>query len=233
MHRPIVWITGAALLAVVIATLLVQGATREPAAGRSAPRVVVRSPSHAPTHEAARELGGPGSPEVVVLGDLAPTRAARAPAPAPRGATSRPRVVHEIVYVDAPAAEPVSPPMSVATAAPEVPVEPAPEVAMAPAELPSTLPAPPPVEPVPAERGPSRAGGIVTGAAIGAGIGAVLGGSRGALRGAIGGAAGGAIGGRSGGVLGGVLGGIGGRGRTTGGGGCYRDSVFDYAYLTP
>lgn len=211
MHRPIVWIPGAALLAVAIAALLVLGATSEPAAGRSAPRVVVRSPSQsAPTHEAARELGGPGAPEVVVLGELAPTRAARAPAPAPRGgATSRPQVVHEIVYVDA---APVSPaPMSIASPDPTA-VAPAPEVAMdtQPAELPSTLPAPPPVQPAPAQRGPSRAGGIVTGAAIGAGIGAVLGGSRGALRGAIGGAAGRAIGGR-----------------------CNTGSVYDLASLTP
>ena len=214
MHRPIVWIPGAALLAVAIAALLVQGATREPAAGRSAPRVVVRSPSQsAPTHEAAHRLGGSGSPEVVVLGDLAPTRAARAPAPAPRGATSRPRVVHEIVYVDAAPAEPA--PMSAASPDPTSVAPPALEVAMGttPDELPSTLPAPPPVEPAPTQRGPSRAGGIVTGAAIGAGIGAVLGGSRGALRGAIGGAAGGAIGGR--------------------GGSCRSSSVYDYAFLTP
>lgn len=230
MHRPIVWIPGVVvLLAVAIAALLAQGVAREPAAGRSAPRVVVRSPSPSPTtHEAARSLGGPGSPEVVVLGDLAPTRA---PAPAPRAAAPRQRVVHEIVYVDAPAAEPVSPvPMSVARPDPTSEPPPAPEVAMAPADLPSTLPAPPPAQPFPEQRGPSRAGGIVTGAAIGAGIGAVLGGSRGALRGAIGGAAGGAIGGRSGGVLGGVLGGVGGRGRGGGGGTC---PGHDLAYLTP
>jgi hypothetical protein len=232
MPRPLVWVPGVVLSAVAIAALLILGASREPAAGRSAPRVVVRSPAApAPASGAARDLSRSGAPEVVVLGDLAPARVAPTPAPARRSASARPRAIHEIVYVDAPAAEAYPEPISMESPAAE-PVRASTAVEPAPVSLPPVASVPPSA-PVPTPRGSSRAGAIVTGAAIGAGVGAVLGGGRGALRGAIGGAAGGAIGGRSGAVLGGVLGGASGRGRAPRRGGCYTGSTYELVSATP
>jgi hypothetical protein len=213
MPRPLVWVSGGVLLVLAIAGLVAFGSAGEPASEPAAHRVVVRSAAAAPpSFDSSRDPAGPGTPEVVVLGDVAPAAAARAPAPARRSAR---REVVEVVYVDGPAprAEELADPDPAPLAAPAVEAypEPAaypePEVASAPAPAPRTAPA---------RAGSSRTGAIVTGAAVGAGVGAIFGGGRGALRGAIGGAAGGAIGGRTGGVLGGVLGGASGRGRTGG-----------------
>ena len=225
MPRPLVWVPGVVLPAVAIAALLVLGASREPAVERTAPRVVVRSPAApAALSEAARGLSRSGAPEVVVLGDLAPARSARATALQRRPASARPRAIHEIVYVDAPAEETAPPgPIPAESHAAEPARASTPAVEPAPVLVPPVAALPP--APVPASRGPSRAGAIATGAAIGAGVGAVLGGRRGALRGA--------IGGRSGAVLGGVLGGASGRGRAPRGGGCPTGSIYELVSATP
>ncbi|HUP00412.1 MAG TPA: hypothetical protein VM737_02700 [Gemmatimonadota bacterium] len=215
----------------------------EPAAERSAPRVVFQQPQSSPSDVATAVALGPagGSPEVIVLGEPRPTQAA--PRPAPRAAPA-PQVIVRTVYVDAPPetpreTEPIAPSWPadervepVATypepvyepSAPADPVyEPVATTWPAPGPTPTTFPVP--------DQGPNRTQDAIVGAAIGAGIGAVLGGRDGAIRGGIGGGIGGAIGGRNGAILGGVLGGSnrggvlgGGRGRVPRrGGGCYAE----------
>jgi hypothetical protein len=226
MPRPLVWLSGVVLLAVALAALVYRGAAREPAAQRSTPRIVVLDPPRtAPSrvHDAGSTRHD--GPEVVVVGDLAPARRSASSLPSERVAKA-PRVIHEIVYVTAPADEGLAAsvvyepgPASSSAMTRETPSEPG-AIADGPDPIVAN-PAPRPTVPAPVGRTSNPAGDIAAGAAIGAGIGAVLGGGRGALRGALGGAAGGAIGGRSGAVLGGVLGGVGSGSRGRRGGGCW------------
>lgn len=228
MTRPRSVLQGVVLLAGALAC------QAEPAAERSAPRVVVRSSHSSPAAvQAAGVPVGPAgtAPEVIVLGEPAPREpAAPRPMRRPEPAT---RVIYRTVYVEAPAEvgeapapiRPANEP-SAPGSAPAYPPEPAypsepadrPDEPPVPDRVATTWPTPgstPPTFPS-SEAGPNRTEDAIVGAAIGAGIGAVLGGREGALRGGVGGAIGGAMGGRGGGILGGVLGGVGSGGRRGG-----------------
>lgn len=210
MPRPLASYPGVVLL---VAALACQA---EPAAERSAPRVIFQSPSSQIDASTGVPLGpAGGSPEVIVLGE-SQAGAGEEPAPRPaRRPDPEPRVIVRTIYVEAPPEEPrdLEPAYEPVSADPDPVYEPVASsepVYEPPGPTPTTFPAP--------DEGPNRTEDAIVGAAIGAGIGAVLGGRDGAVRGGIGGAVGGAVGGRGGAILGGVLGGSSRSGGVLGGG---------------
>ena len=214
MFRPAVFFSG--LLALSVALACQPGP--EASTDRTVPRVVVRSADGAektPAGVERMELGPrEGAPEIVVLGDAEPRRAATPSRVRPRRErTKKPTVIYQTVVVREPAPSPRIEPAPEPQASRE-PEETPVEMASVPTSGPRPIePVEPDRQPRPApDEGSSRVEDAAVGAAIGAGIGAVLGGTRGAIGGAVGGAVGGASGGRAGAVLGGVLGGSGSRG---------------------
>lgn len=192
MPRWLVWIPGVLALGLVAIPFL--GTAPAPESRDKAPRVVVLSTDHATTTRVTESPSGSSAPEIVLAGETSTA----SPAPVRRRSSSGPRVIEQVIYVDAPAEEPAAhyeAPAQVATAASE-------PVVFEPTVTESTVGPPPGPPPGTVRtRSSSRSGDIARRAAIGAGIGAILGGRRGAV----------------GGAVGGVLGGIGGHGR---GGGC-------------
>jgi len=201
MPRWIVWLPGVILPAAAAVALPLAGSSREAPTARTTPRVVVLSSA---AETASPTTGGPrsgrGAPEIVLAGESPAGRAAAPTRASASARRARPHVIHEIVYVDAPADAPAPTALPAAAAA-----SPAPEAIVPPP------PVPPPAEAAVsrAPRSTGRTGEVVRSAAIGAGIGAILGGRKGALSGAIGGAIGGG-------------GGIGRAGTGRGGGQCPR-----------